>query len=661
MRRSSAWKRASSRWLVLAALLVSVVSVASCSQDTAQPSDPANQCTAPAEACSGACSDLSIDPTHCGSCGRACAVGETCQAGVCKRTCTTPEVDCGGQCADPASNSLHCGGCGRACQSGQICQGGTCVTGGCPTGQISCNGACVSTQTDAANCGLCGRACLAGQSCQAGSCATTTCPAGLSLCSGACTDVSTTANCGACGVVCGAGQACQAGACVPGPGVGGAAGAGGMGAAGAPGTAGAGTAGSAGTATGGNAGASSAGGGGTGGVGAGGVSAGNGGTAGTSGSAGTGTSVPESSACPRITWPSSNGSKSLGAGMTVAANQVYDGGMAVHEGTLEDCGTGNQDSVEPLIEVANGGTVKNIIMGRRVGDGIHCLGSCTIENVWFPNVCDDAISIMGSGAVTIRNSGFKNARDKTIQHNGTATVTLDTIYVETAGKLYRSCGEGCSSTTSRTATLSNIVAIGVDQVAGVSERDTVTLKNICVYRSFSICSVYKPGTSDESTTGVNGSEEGPSTNCKFTAADTHALLSRVGGIPFTTDVVCGGPNAYKSGSTATSCVSGFDKCLKACMPGGYGFKELSCGSNNRYTEGTGVICAMPTEATAAQNLAPSRVMGATTMVSNNGECSTEWAIGIETSNNANYCVCVKKPGYYKFSNWLAWDCQRRWW
>jgi hypothetical protein len=384
---------------------------------------------------------------------------------------------------------------------------------------------------------------------------------------------------------------------------------------------------------------------------------GQGGAAG--GGAGTGPGVGESASCPDITWPSSNGTRNLGSGITVGSGEVYDGGMNLVEGSLENCAEGDQSSVDPLIEVENGGTVKNLVMGSRVGDGIHCLGSCTIENVWFPNVCDDAISIMGSGTVTIKNSGFKNARDKTIQHNGTATVTIENVYVETAGKLYRSCGDGCSGS-NRTANLTNIVAIGVDQVAGVSENDTVTLKNICVHRTFSICAVYEPGSSDESTTGVNGSNDGPNDNCRFAGSDTHALLSRVGGIPFTTESVCGGPNGYKSGSTATSCVDGFDKCLKACMPGGYGFKEITC-TNGRYAEGTGVICAMPTEATAAQNLAPSRVMAATQEVDNNAACSTEWAIGIEESNNANYCVCVHKPGYYSNENWLAWDCQRRWW
>jgi hypothetical protein len=345
---------------------------------------------------------------------------------------------------------------------------------------------------------------------------------------------------------------------------------------------------------------------------------------------------------------------------TRSVTGVYDGGGALHEGTLNDCSTGDQSSTDPILEVANGGTVMNVIMGNNVGDGIHCLGSCTIENVWFPYVCDDAISALGSGTVNISNSGFKNARDKTIQHNGTATVNINNVYVETAGKLYRSCGEGCSSG-ARTANISNVLAIGVDQIAGASTSDTVTLKNICAYRTAAVCTTYAPGTSTEATNGANGTNDGPSANCIFTAADVHALVNRVTGVSFTTDALCGGPNGYKTGSSsATACVTGFDKCLKMCMPGGYGFKELTC-SGGLYTEGTGVVCAMPTDSTAATNLAGTRVGTATNTVTKNANCSTEWATGVDSSNTANYCVCVKKPGYYSFSNWLAWDCQSRWW
>ncbi|HEU4409428.1 MAG TPA: hypothetical protein VFS43_29490 [Polyangiaceae bacterium] len=36
--------------------------------------------------CSGGCFDLLVDPTHCGSCGRACGAGVECQGGACKAT-----------------------------------------------------------------------------------------------------------------------------------------------------------------------------------------------------------------------------------------------------------------------------------------------------------------------------------------------------------------------------------------------------------------------------------------------------------------------------------------------------------------------------------------------------------------------------------------------
>ncbi len=297
-------------------------------------------------------------------------------------------------------------------------------------------------------------------------------------------------------------------------------------------------------------------------------------------------------------------------------------------------------------------------MGTHVGDGIHCEGSCTIENVWFPHICDDAISALGSGTVTIRDSGFKNARDKTIQHNGTATVNIDNVYVETAGKLYRSCGDGCDSGSSRTASISNVVAIGVDQIAGVSTDDSVALQNICAYRTAAVCTTYEPGSDSKATNGVNGSNDGPSSNCNFSGSDVHALIDSTQGEAFSTETLCGGPNGFKSGDTATACVSGFDKCLKMCAPGGYGFKELTC-TDGLYDETTG--CALPVDPTAASMLAGSRVGTASSTVTKNDNCSTEWDIGLDSSNTSKFCVCVEKPGYYSFDNWLAWDCQTQWW
>ena len=196
---------------------------------------------------------------------------------------------------------------------------------------------------------------------------------------------------------------------------------------------------------------------------------------------------------------------------------------------------------------------------------------------------------------------------------------LDNIYVETAGKLYRSCGEGggCGPASSkRTVNASNIYAIGVGQVIGVSSNDKATLKNICAYRTPQVCHVYQPGSDTDATVGANGVGEGPSANCVYTGADTHALVDHVTG-SVTTDVLCTGPNSAKTGSTATSCVSGFDTCLKGCAPGSYGFKQLTC-SGGKYSDPGSASCLMPTDATAASKLASTNSSMATSTVTGNG-------------------------------------------
>ena len=49
---------------------------------------------------------------------------------------------------------------------------------------------------------------------------------------------------------------------------------------------------------------------------------------------------------------------------------------------------GDSDAV---FEVEEGGTLKNVIIGPNQIEGVHCLGSCTIENVWWEAVCEGMI------------------------------------------------------------------------------------------------------------------------------------------------------------------------------------------------------------------------------------------------------------------------------
>jgi len=98
---------------------------------------------------------------------------------------------------------------------------------------------------------------------------------------------------------------------------------------------------------------------------------------------------------------------------------------------------GNSDAVF-LLE--DGATLKNVIIGKDQIEGVHCLGACTITNVWWSAVCEDALTLKGNGNAVITGGGAAGAEDKVIQHNGVGTVTIDGFTVVDFGKLYRSCG-----------------------------------------------------------------------------------------------------------------------------------------------------------------------------------------------------------------------------
>ena len=192
--------------------------------------------------CGGRCTDITQSALHCGGCGVACGVGQSCVDGACSAMCSAGLDACDNGCANLSSDAQNCGSCGNLCSAAEVCAAGTCSSEGCPEGTANCGGSCVNPQTSVFHCGSCGRPCGSGESCNAGTCdcgdttsdpfncgacgnvcpsgqecagGNCNCSGGLSLCSGACVDTNVdTANCGGCGVVCGGGQACSDGSCV---------------------------------------------------------------------------------------------------------------------------------------------------------------------------------------------------------------------------------------------------------------------------------------------------------------------------------------------------------------------------------------------------------------------------------------------------------------
>ncbi|MFF5229047.1 pectate lyase [Dactylosporangium sp. NPDC000521] len=218
---------------------------------------------------------------------------------------------------------------------------------------------------------------------------------------------------------------------------------------------------------------------------------------------------------PSSGWPTKTGDASVSG--TIKVSGTLDGGMkrycCIGDG-------GQSESQDPMFELANGATIKNVIIGAPAGDGIHCLGTCTIQNVWWEDVGEDAATFLGTGGGTsyVIGGGAKSASDKVFQHNGNGTVNISGFSVENAGKLYRACGN-CTNSYQRNVVVDNITVKSTKVIAGINTNwgDTARFSRITVVGDSShktiICDKYKgvPKGSEPSHIG-----SGPdSTNCLY--------------------------------------------------------------------------------------------------------------------------------------------------
>jgi pectate lyase len=116
--------------------------------------------------------------------------------------------------------------------------------------------------------------------------------------------------------------------------------------------------------------------------------------------------------------------------------------------------SGQAEDQTPVLRVNDGGHIRNLRINQFAADGIHCLGSCTLENVVWEDVCEDAATMLGGTGktMTIIGGSASHAEDKVFQHNGKGTSSSPSLVRITGGfqtfgsigKLWQSCGN-CSS------------------------------------------------------------------------------------------------------------------------------------------------------------------------------------------------------------------------
>ncbi|WP_067831376.1 pectate lyase, partial [Actinomadura kijaniata] len=219
-------------------------------------------------------------------------------------------------------------------------------------------------------------------------------------------------------------------------------------------------------------------------------------------------------------WPKPRGERAVGK--TIRVTGTFDGRLRRHHGVGDLGEKGQAEGQKPIFELADGAVLKNVVLGAPAADGVHCEGSCAIQNVWWEDVGEDAATFKGgaNAVYTVHGGGAREAADKIFQFNGGGKLVISRFQAARFGKVARSCGT-CEPRRRTiilrdvTVTAPGLAIVGVN----VDNGDTAALRNITVLndprRKLHVCERYRTGKGEPKRIGVGPDGE----HCRYGASD----------------------------------------------------------------------------------------------------------------------------------------------
>lgn len=184
---------------------------------------------------------------------------------------------------------------------------------------------------------------------------------------------------------------------------------------------------------------------------------------------------------PPTGFPASAGATSYPTARVISGS--FDGGMLRYDRNPNSCqGQTETDEAAAMFILEAGATIRNAIIGPAQGEGIHCRGTCTLENIWWLDVCEDAATFKHtSGTSYVIGGGAKGADDKIFQFNGRGTVSISGFYAEDYGKVVRNCGDCSNNGGPRHIIIDRVNAKNGGVLCGINSNygDTCRISNSC--------------------------------------------------------------------------------------------------------------------------------------------------------------------------------------
>ncbi|KAL1799769.1 hypothetical protein ACET3X_000111 [Alternaria dauci] len=167
--------------------------------------------------------------------------------------------------------------------------------------------------------------------------------------------------------------------------------------------------------------------------------------------------------------------------MYIGAGQVFDGQMKRYERVEGSCNEQAEGTdADAVFNLLPGATIRNVVIGKHQSEGIHALGDAWVENVWWEDVCEDALTSKGLNTqLRVIGGGARSATDKIFQDNSLGgKLNVTGFYAETFGTFYQSCGN-CLNQAKRNVTIQNVIAVNGTRMGIISPNygDEYRIKN----------------------------------------------------------------------------------------------------------------------------------------------------------------------------------------
>lgn len=241
-------------------------------------------------------------------------------------------------------------------------------------------------------------------------------------------------------------------------------------------------------------------------------------------------------------WPGCPAYVNVGAADTVPLTTTH----VVPAGTTYDAGgkrfqlsnAGQTEGQPPVFLLEEGATLRNAVIGNLAADGVHCVGNCSVYNVWWEDLGEDAATAKGGPGTTMRVDcgGAFLGTDKTFQHNGQGTLHITRFVADNwkskGGKFYRSCGDCTGNKGPRTVIIENSRIHNHQTIVGVnssysngSPADKATLRNVLLLRwngEIEVCATFNGVEKGSGSSSDKGAEWNTAT-CNLAPTDITAI------------------------------------------------------------------------------------------------------------------------------------------